>query len=126
MKERTKRKLLRAACHAAALTSWTLVVLGVPIAVLIISDDTLVCDSAKEAINFAVSLVILPMIATALCWTIIGAPLGFLMFGLIALCAAIMPIIAIVSVCADPDKPFRYPFTIRLLKTSDSALRRAG
>lgn len=118
MEESTKRKVLRASSHASALFSWSVIVIGAPIAILLLSEDPLVKDSAKEAINFQITMIILTAISTALFFTIIGAPLAFLGWGYVGLASLILPIIAIVSVLADSDKPYRYPLTWRLIKSS--------
>lgn len=115
----TKRKLLRASCHAAALCSWSVVVIGVPIGALIISNDPLVRDSAREAINYSISVIIFALVAVGLCFTIIGIPAAMLIFVGLAIATAILPILAIISVLSDPDARYRYPLTIRLLKSSD-------
>lgn len=119
--ELTKRKLLRASCHAAALTSWSVVTIGVPIALLIFSRDQLVCDSAKEAINFSINLFVWTTLAGVLFFTIIGVPLAFLIWGVAGLAALILPIIAIVSVCVDPARAYRYPGIVRLIKSNSLA-----
>ena len=119
MQESTKIKLLRASCHASALASWSVIVIGLPIAVLLMNNDPLVRDSAKEAINFQISMIIITAIAGALFFSVIGIPLAFLLWGYVGLASLILPIIAIISVCADPDKTYRYPFTIRLIKPSE-------
>lgn len=115
MTNSASRKLLRSACHGAALASWSVVILGIPIAALLISDDPLVRDSAKEAINFSVSMYLWAAICVGLLFTLIGIPAaiaGFMIFGFVSL---VFPVIAIVSVCTDPERRFRYPFTVRFL-----------
>ena len=112
----TKRKLLRASCHASALISWSIVTIGLPIAVLLLTDDPLVKDSAKEAINFQITMIILTCIASALFVSVLGIPLAVVMFCYIGIVSLVLPIIAIVSVCADPERTYRYPLTIRLVK----------
>ncbi len=119
MEDITKRKLLRAACHSAALCSMTIVVVGVPIVILIVSNDPLVRDSAREAINYTISVILLTVAAVGLLVTIIGIPAGIMMLIGLAIGTIILPIWAIVSVVSEPDKRFRYPFTIRLLKSTD-------
>lgn len=116
MQEITKVKLLRASSHASALFSWSVIFIGVPIAILLISNDPLVRDSAKEAINFQISMIIITCIAVGLLFTVIGIPVAILMFIYVAVASLVLPIIAIVSVCADPEKAYRYPLTIRLIK----------
>lgn len=115
MNDRTKQKLLRSICHASALASPTLVVLGVPIAVLFVSDDPLVKDSAKEALNFVISLYLWSVLFGALMFTLIGIPAAILGFFALWAGSTIFPILAIASVCADPEKQYRYPLTIHFL-----------
>lgn len=115
MNSSTKQKLLRSVCHAAALASPTVVVLGAPIACLMVSDDSLVRDSAKEALNFTISLYIWGAIFGFLMFTLIGIPAALIGFGVLWVASMIFPLLAIVSVCADPEKQYRYPFTFRFL-----------
>ncbi len=58
----------------------------------------------------------LGLVAGAICFTVIGIPLGILMFIILGLASTILPIVAIASVVADPTRSYRYPFTIRLIK----------
>ena len=48
----TKRKLLDAICHGSIFFSATFVSIGVPIAIFFISNDEIVQNNAKEALNF--------------------------------------------------------------------------
>jgi uncharacterized Tic20 family protein len=123
MTNSASRKLLRSACHGAALASWSVVILGIPIAALLISDDPLVRDSAKEAINFSVSMYLWTAICVGLLFTLIGIPaaiVGFMIFGFVSI---VFPVIGIVSVCADPERRFRYPFTIRFLPVDSTPVK---
>ncbi|NET74402.1 MAG: DUF4870 domain-containing protein [Sphaerospermopsis sp. SIO1G2] len=52
MYDSEKRKLLSALSHGAIFFSTTFISVGLPIALLIISDDPVVKDNAKESINF--------------------------------------------------------------------------
>ena len=109
-----KRKLLSALSHGAIFFSTAIVSIGIPIAVLFVSDDPVVKENAKEAINFHFNV-----------W-LYGAIIGiltFLTFGLLGLILAPifyavhwgLTIWAIVSTLGDPDKAFRYPFIFRLV-----------
>lgn len=118
MNDTTKRKLLRVICHAAALASSSIVVIGAPILVLIFSEDSLVKDSAKEAINYSITILIIACILLLSCITIIGIPFAILGLIVLAIISTIMPIVAIVSVCVNPEKPFRYPYILRLIRTN--------
>jgi uncharacterized Tic20 family protein len=116
-----KRKLLRVICHAAALTSSSVVVIGAPILVLVLSEDPLVKDSAKEAINYSLTVLIIACALLLLCFTIIGIPFALVGYGGLAIISTILPLVAIVTVCMDPDKPFRYPCILRLIKSAPAA-----
>ncbi|MBW4618285.1 MAG: DUF4870 domain-containing protein [Cyanosarcina radialis HA8281-LM2] len=108
-----KRKLLSALSHGAIFFSGTVISVGVPIAILLVSDDPVVKDNAKEAINFHLNV-----------W-LYEAILGFLLFislGLLFPLAGIwflwhwgLTIWAIITCLGNPDQSFRYPFIFRLL-----------
>ncbi|MBX9691915.1 MAG: DUF4870 domain-containing protein [Cyanobacteria bacterium] len=117
MKEVTKRKLLRVLCHGAALASSSVVVIGLPIAIVVLSEDPLVKDSAKEAINYTLNIFVMLIMMLLLCFTIIGIPFAMMGYGVISIAAVIMPLIAMVSVCIIPDGAFRYPFVFRFINT---------
>ena len=50
--DKDKRKILSALCHGAIFFSTTVISVGLPVAILMISDDPVVKDNAKESINF--------------------------------------------------------------------------
>ncbi len=116
-----KRKLLSFLSHGSIFFSVTLLAVGVPIGIWFTSDDAVVKDNAKEAINFHFNV-----------WfwgAIIGGFVGvvsFLSFGLLGVLLA--PLIglgfllhwgltiwAIAHCLSKPEQPFRYPFIFRLL-----------
>lgn len=109
-----KRKLLSALSHGAIFFSTTLVSIGVPIAILFVSDDPVVKENAKEAINFhfnvwlwGLIIGVLVVISLGLLFPILP-PIGYaLHWGL--------TIFALVRVFGDPDQVFRYPFIFRLI-----------
>jgi uncharacterized Tic20 family protein len=112
MYDTDKRKLLSALCHGAIFFSTAFVSVGVPIAMLFVSDDPVVKENAKEAINFHFNVWLYGAIITVLIVVTLGllfplAWLGYLLhWGL--------TIWALANVLSDPDKPFRYPFIFRL------------
>ena len=67
-------------------------------------------DRGKEALNFQITVAIFSAISFLLMVVIIG----FFMFGLIAVGALVLTIIA--GVKANEGQPYRYPFTWRLIK----------
>lgn len=116
-----KRKLLSALSHGSVFFSVTLLAVGIPIGIWFTSDDPLVKDNAKEAINFHFNVWL---------WgAIIGGVVGiltFISFGLLGILLA--PVVGLgflihwgltiwaISHCLGKvDQPFRYPFIFRLL-----------
>ena len=99
-----KRKILSALCHGACFFSSTIVSVGIPIIVLLVTDDPVVKANAKEALNFQI---------TVFLWAIVGFFLTFVLIGFVILAllfifSLIAPIIAIINVLADPDLRYRY------------------
>jgi uncharacterized Tic20 family protein len=114
-----KRKFLSALCHGAIFFSTALVSVGLPIAILLISDDPVVKDNAKESINFHFNVWFYGGSLAALFflfgWLIITLPLLFVIAGLGYLLHWGLTIRAILRVFSEPDTPFRYPFIFRIL-----------
>ncbi len=114
MYDTDKRKLLSALSHGAIFFSTAIVSIGIPIAMLFVSDDPVVKENAKESINFHFNV--------WLYGAIIGV-LTFVTFGLLGLILAPiyyvihwgLTIWAIVQVLTNPDQPFRYPFIFRII-----------
>ena len=114
MYDTDKRKLLSALCHGAIFFSTTFVSIGLPIAILFVSEDPVVKENAKEAINFHFNVWL---------WGAIIGVLIFISFGLLFIPLAGtgyllhwgLTIWALFHVLGDPDKPFRYPFIFRLI-----------
>ena len=113
MYDSDKRKLLSLLCHGAIFLSTLGLSIGVPIAVLLVSDDPVVKDNAKEAINFhfnvwlyGIIILVLTVVTFGLAGFIL-APIGYLLhWGL--------TIFAIIHILSDPNQPYRYPFIFRL------------
>lgn len=106
-----KRKILSVLCHGAIFFSATILSVGVPIAILFLTDDSVVKENAKESLNFHINIYIYAAIFAILIWLIIGIPL-LILLGIISL---VMPIIAILNVINNPNQPYIYPFIFRLL-----------
>jgi len=106
-----KRKLLSALCHGSIFISAAVISIGIPIAVLFVSDDPVVKENAKESLNFHINLWIYGVIFGILTIVLIGWPL----LGLLGIVNIVMPIIGIVKVLNNPDQSFRYPFIFRVL-----------
>jgi uncharacterized protein len=111
-----KRKLLSALAHGSIFFSALVISAGVPITLLVISDDPIVKDNAREALNFHLNVWLwggIAAIGAALWWTIILLPLAFL-GGVVVLASWIMPVLAILHTFRASDSPYRYPFIFRL------------
>lgn len=111
MNELEQRKVLSALCHGAIFFSSTIVSIGIPIAILMTNDDPVVKENAKESLNFHINLYIYALIFILLIFVIIGIPL----LVLLGIASFIMPIIALIQVLDNPDRPYRYPFVFRLV-----------
>lgn len=105
------RKILSILSHGSILFGSTVVTIGVPIAILLLSQDSIVKSNAKEALNFYVTCYILAIVFAFLIFLLIGIPLLILLF----LASWVMPIIAIVKILENPDRSYRYPLVFRLL-----------
>ena len=113
MYDTDKRKLLSALCHGAIFFSTSFVSVGVPIAILFVSEDPVVKENAREAINFHFNVWL---------YGAIIAVLVFISFGLLIPLAGLgyllhwgLTIWALVNIFSDPDKSFRYPFIFRII-----------
>jgi uncharacterized protein len=111
MEDYTKRKLLSALCHGAIFFSSLIVSIGIPIAILLISNDSVIKANARESLNFHINLYIYGIIFGLLVFIGIGIPLLIILW----IVSLIMPIIAIIRVLNEPDVPYRYPFIFRLV-----------
>jgi uncharacterized Tic20 family protein len=72
--------------------------------------DPFIDDQGKEALNFQISVAI----ASAICLLLMVVVIGFFLFGLVAIGALVLTIIA--GVKANEGQAYRYPFTWRLIK----------
>jgi uncharacterized Tic20 family protein len=105
-----RRKFLSALCHAAIFFSSLLVSIGIPIAILLITDDSVVKQNARESLNFHINLYLYAIIFGLLAFFVIGIPL----LVLLGIASFILPIIAIVRVLENPDRSYHYPFLFRI------------
>lgn len=106
-----KRKILAALSHGSIFISTVIVSAALPLVIMIVSDDPVVKDNAKEALNFHFNMWLYTLIFGILAWVLIGLP--FLL--IIGVVQVVMPIWAIISSFRQPDSVFRYPFIFRLL-----------
>jgi uncharacterized protein len=105
------RKILSALSHGASLFSWTIVSLGVPIVILVLSEDRIVKSNAKEALNYQINFIFYVLICFFLSFLLIGIPLLIL----VAILSLVLPVVAIAKVATNPDVPYRYPLIFRLV-----------
>ncbi len=109
-----KRKLLSALCHGSIFLSSLVVSIGIPIAVLLVSDDPVVKESAKEAINFHLNVWVYEVIIGVLVFLTFGL-LGLILIPIFYLFHWIPPILAILQSLSNPNQSYRYPFIFRLV-----------
>jgi uncharacterized protein len=106
-----KRKLLSALCHGACFFSATIVSVGIPIAILAFTDDSVVKANAKEALNFQITIFLAAFVSLLLVFVLVG----FILLFVLAAFSLIFSIIAITTVLSEPDTPYRYPIVLRVI-----------
>ncbi len=106
-----QRRVLSALCHGAIFFSSMFISVGIPIAILLMSDDSIVKANARESLNFHINLYIYALISIVLIIVFIGIPLLIL----VGTVSFIMPIIALIKILENPSQPYRYPFIFRLV-----------
>ena len=111
MEEVAQRKLLSGLSHGAIFFSSMIVSVGIPIAILFVSNDPVVKENAKESLNFHINLFIYGIIFGLLVLIGIGIPLLLILW----IISFIMPVIAILHVLDEPNMVYRYPFIFRLV-----------
>ncbi|GAB4339429.1 MAG: hypothetical protein OHK0047_30200 [Leptolyngbyaceae cyanobacterium] len=111
MDDLAQRKLLSALCHGAIFFSSLIVSIGIPIVILLITNDPIVRENAKESINFHINLYLYAIIFGILTLVVIGIPLLIIL----AIVSVLMPIVAIVHCATNTVKPYRYPFIFRIV-----------
>ena len=109
-----KRKLLSALCHGSIFFSSVVVSVAVPIAILFVSEDPVVKDNAKEAINFHLNVWVYEAIVGVLVFLTLGL-LGIILIPLFYLFHWVPPILAIIQALGNPNQPYRYPFISHLV-----------
>ncbi|MBD2082772.1 DUF4870 domain-containing protein [Leptolyngbya sp. FACHB-17] len=115
MQTTDRQKLLSALCHGSIFFSATIVSIGIPIVILLITDDWVIKDNAREALNFHINLFAYGILASLFFATVIGIPIALIIGGGLLICSWLLPILAIVKVLDNPGQPYRYPFILRLL-----------
>ncbi len=106
-----KRKLLSALAHGSIFFSALVVSIGIPIVIILITEDEIAKENAKEALNFQLNLFIYGIIFGILTLVLIG----WIFLGILGLVNLIMPIIGILQVLTNPYKTYKYPFIFRII-----------
>lgn len=109
-----KRKLLSALSHGSIFFNALVLSVGVPIAVMLVSDDPVVKENSKEAINFHINVWFWSLIVGVLTFLTLGV-LGFILGPPLFFIYCGLAIWAIFHSLTQPSEPFRYPFILRLL-----------
>lgn len=115
MYDTDKRKLLSLLCHGSIFFGSLWVFIGVPIAIMFVSDDPVVKDNAKEALNFHINVWLYEAIIAVLWFSIIGIPLALILLIPFFLFHWILPVFAILQVLGGAEQAYRYPVIFRLL-----------
>lgn len=112
--DQDKRKLLSALCHGSIFFSSLVVSVAIPIATLLVSDDPVVKESAKEAINFHLNVWVYEIIVGILVFLSLGL-LGLILIPIFYLFHWVPPILAILQSLSNPNQSYRYPFIFRVV-----------
>lgn len=110
-----KRKLLSVLSHSSVFFASLFFFIGVPLGILLISEDPIIKDNAKEVLNFHFNIWIYETILAILVFSFIGIPLAWILTPIFFLFHWVTPILAILKSLNTPDEPYRYPFIFRFL-----------
>lgn len=113
--DKDTRKLLSILCHVAIFFSWSIISFGLPIALLFLTEDPVVKANAKESLNFHLNVYIYMAIIAILTALVITIPFALILGVFVGVGVIVLPILAIVQVASNPDRPYRYPFIFHLL-----------
>ena len=109
--DQDKRKLLSFLSHGAIFVSTLWISVLIPLGILLVSDDPVVKENARESLNFHFNIWLYELIFGALAVILIGLPF----LGIVVLASWVMPVLAIMKIFANPNESYRYPFIFRLL-----------
>jgi uncharacterized protein len=109
-----KRKLLSVVAHGSVFISALIVSIGIPIAILMISEDDVIKDNAKEAINFHLNVWLVGAIIAVLSFLTLGLA-GFILGPFWLLIHWGLSVWAMIYCLQTPDQAFRYPFILRIV-----------
>ena len=109
-----KKKLLSALAHGSVFISALVLSIGIPIAILLVSEDGVIKDNAKEAINFHLNIWLIGGIITVLSFLTFGLA-GFILGPIWLLIHWGLSLWAVIQCLQTPDQAFRYPFIFRVV-----------
>jgi uncharacterized protein len=114
-----KRKLFSLLCHGSIFLGSLLFTSLIPLAVLLLFDDPIIKETAKETLNYHFNIWLYGAISLGLgtffTALIITAPIAWLIGGVFTLFTLVPPIFGILATLNNPNEPYRYPFIWRLL-----------
>jgi uncharacterized protein len=114
-----KRKLFSLLCHGSIFLGSLLFTSLIPLAVLLLFDDPIIKQTAKETLNYHFNIWLYGAISAGLIAfftvLIITIPLTWIIGGALALFTLVPPIFGILATLNNPNEPYRYPFIWRLL-----------
>lgn len=113
METQAQRKLLSVLCHGSIFFNYIFIIVPiiVPLGILCLTNDSVVKENAREAINYNINFYFFTIIFLFLSIFLIGVPLIVILF----LVTWIMPIIAISEILRHPGITYRYPGIFRLV-----------
>lgn len=106
-----KRRILSALSHGSIFISTLIFSIGIPIAILFVSDDPVVKENAKEAINFHLNVWFWGIIVGILVFLLVG----YLILPFFFLYHWALPFWAIIQCWRNPEHAHRYPFIVRVV-----------
>lgn len=106
-----KRKLLSCLSHGSIFLSTLVLSVGIPIVVLMVSDDPVIKDNARDAINFHLNVWVYEVLFAFLFWV----PFLWPLFGIVFFAHWLLPVLAILHCLKKFDSPYRYPLIFRVL-----------
>jgi uncharacterized protein len=114
-----KRRLFSLLCHGSIFLGSLLFTSAIPLAILLLFDDPVIKETAKEALNYHFNIWLYGAISagliaffTVLFFTI---PLAWLIGGALGIFTLVPPIFGILATLNNPNETYRYPFIWRLL-----------
>ena len=107
------RKWISASAHASIFISVFILSIGIPIFIYLDSEDLVIKENAKEAINFHVNLWLYGAIIAFLSFVTFGV-LGLILVPIWFVYHWGLSIWAVIHCLRNPDKPFYYPLMFRI------------